>query len=365
MVKHESVPAAQAPASRLPRFSVVIPCYNYGQHLPLCLRSVLDQAGADVEVLIIDDASPDGSGEVARQLAEGEPRARVVVHRENRGHIATFNEGLEQIGGDFCLLLSADDALTPGALARAADLFTAHPEVGMVYGRRIRLIGASLPEPRLTGTSWTIWSGREWLTRVCRLATNVVASPEVILRTQVQKSIGPHREELPYSSDLEMWLRAAAVADVGRLNGVDQAYYREHPGSMSQGQVYSFPLGDLAARRDAFQLGLQGVPGGEALRDRALRSIAGEALDVATKLQQHLAPPETVREIAEFAVETWPGAADTLRYKAIGLRQSVPSSRGLAPLNFADRMAAGVWRKTQRYRRGWWLREVSSLPGTR
>jgi Glycosyl transferase family 2 len=315
-------------------------------------------------VLIIDDASPDGSGEVARHLAEGDPRVRVVVHGENRGHIATFNEGLEQIRGDFCLLLSADDALTPGALARAADLFTAHPEVGMVYGRRIRLLGASLPEAQTTGRGWTIWSGREWLTRVCRLGTNVVASPEVILRTHVQQKIGPHRADVPYSSDLEMWLRAAAVADVGRLNGVDQAYYREHAESLSQSQVYAVPLGDLAARRDAFKLGLEGVPGGETLRDRALRSIAGEALDVATKLQQHLAPPEAVQEVTDFAVQTWPGAANTLRYKAIGLRQGLPGSRSLAALNFADRMAAGVWRKTQRYRRGRWLREVASLPGT-
>jgi Glycosyl transferase family 2 len=364
MPMHASARPAEVSPPRLPTFSVVIPCYKYGHYLPLCLRSVLEQAGADVEVLIIDDASPDGSGEVARQLAEADPRVRTVVHRENRGHIATFNEGLAEIGGDFCLLLSADDVLTPGALARAADLFTAHPEVGMVYGRRIRLLGASLPEPRVTGRGWTIWSGRQWIERVCRLGTNVVASPEVILRTQIQKTIGLHRSDLPHSSDLEMWLRAAAVADVGRLNGVDQAYYREHPGSMSQSQVYVVPLRDLDARRAAFHMAFEGLHGGEALRARALRAIAGDALDLATKLQQ-LAPREAVQEITEFAVETWPGAAKTFRYKAIRLRQGLLGSHGLAALNSADRTACGVWRRAQRYRKERWLREVASIPGAR
>jgi glycosyl transferase family 2 len=365
MPMHAFARSSEVPASRLPTFSVIIPCYNYGHYLPVCLRSVLEQAGADVEALIIDDASPDGSGQIACQLAEADRRVRAVVHRENRGHIATFNEGLAEIGGDFCLLLSADDVLTPGALARAAELFTAHPEVGMVYGRRIRLLGASLPEPQLTGRGWTIWSGRQWLTRVCRLGTNVVASPEVVLRTQVQKKIGPHRSDLPYSSDLEMWLRAAVVADVGRLNGVDQAYYREHPGSMSQSQVYSVPLGDLKARRAAFQVALEGLDGGDALRARALRSIAGDALDLATKLQQQLAPRGAVQEITEFAVETWPDAAKTFRYKAIRLRQGLLDSHGLGALTFADRTACGVWRRAQRYRKERWLKEVASIPAAR
>jgi glycosyltransferase involved in cell wall biosynthesis len=80
-------------ASR-PTVSVVIPCYRYGRYLPDCVRSVLDQEGVDVRVLIIDDASPDDSGEVAMGLAAEDERVQVRVHRENRGHLATYNEGL-------------------------------------------------------------------------------------------------------------------------------------------------------------------------------------------------------------------------------------------------------------------------------
>src|ERR1035437_10076075 len=74
--------------------SVVIPCYNYGHFLLDAVNSALDQADVDVRVLIIDDASPDGSAQVARQIAGSDPRVEVVVHQVNRGNLATYNEGL-------------------------------------------------------------------------------------------------------------------------------------------------------------------------------------------------------------------------------------------------------------------------------
>jgi len=75
--------------------SVVIPCYRYGHFLEQAVRSVLDdQPGVDVRVLIIDDASPDDSAEVAQKIAARDPRVEVRVHAANKGNIATFNEGL-------------------------------------------------------------------------------------------------------------------------------------------------------------------------------------------------------------------------------------------------------------------------------
>ena len=103
--------------------SVVVPCYNYGLFLEDAITSVLDdQEGVDVRVLIIDDASSDDSAEAARKIAARDPRVEVTVHATNKGHIATYNEGLlEWADGDYCVLLSADDRLTPGALRRARD----------------------------------------------------------------------------------------------------------------------------------------------------------------------------------------------------------------------------------------------------
>jgi len=83
--------------------SVVIPCYKYGHFLEDAVGSVLDdQEGVDVRVLIIDDASPDDSAEVARKIAARDPRVEVIVHTTNKGHIATYNEGLlDWADGDY------------------------------------------------------------------------------------------------------------------------------------------------------------------------------------------------------------------------------------------------------------------------
>src|SRR5947209_4282299 len=110
-----------------PSVTVVIPCYNYGRYLRGAVKSVLDQPGVDVEAIVIDDASTDGSADVVREVAAADPRVRAILHRSNFGHIATYNEGLEQASGDYVVLLSADDALTPGSLSRATALLETHP----------------------------------------------------------------------------------------------------------------------------------------------------------------------------------------------------------------------------------------------
>src|SRR5436190_991816 len=99
---------------------VFVPCYNYARFLRECVGSVLAQEGVDVRVLILDDSSTDDSEQVGRALAAEDPRIEYRRHEKNRGHIATYNEGVEWIAGDYAMLLSADDMLAPGALARAA-----------------------------------------------------------------------------------------------------------------------------------------------------------------------------------------------------------------------------------------------------
>src|SRR5258708_1405853 len=103
---------------------VVIQCYRYGHFLEEAVSSVLDdQEGVDVRVLIIDDASPDDSADVAGKIAARDHRVEVAVHAVNKGNIATFNEGLlESADGGYFGLSSAGDRLTRAARRRAAEL---------------------------------------------------------------------------------------------------------------------------------------------------------------------------------------------------------------------------------------------------
>lgn len=245
--------AAVAPTRTLPTISVVIPCYNYGRHLAGCVASVLSQPGVRPSILIIDDCSTDDSWGCAEDLARAHPEVSARRHEVNQGHIRTYNEGLAEASGTYVLLLSADDLLTPGALARAVAVMEEHPDVGLVYGQTLEFSDADdLPAARGRHAGTRVWRGDEWLARRCRDTYNVVPTPTAVLRTSVQHAIGGYDPELPHAGDFEMWLRAAAVSDVAYVRGVPQAYYRVHPASMSQG-VYRERLADVRERRAVFE----------------------------------------------------------------------------------------------------------------
>jgi glycosyltransferase involved in cell wall biosynthesis len=236
------------------RVRVVIPNYNYGRFLSVCVESVLNQTGVDLEVLVVDDASSDGSQQIAAGLAARDRRVNVAFHAVNQGHIRTYNKGLEwAVGAAYAVVLDADDALTPGSLRRAWELLEARPEVGFVYGRP-RIFRGNCPAPSVkTGPAhWRIRSGREWFEMRCQRGENCIYSPEVMLRTSVVRTVGGFREDLPHTADLELWLRLALHADVGFLEGPHQAYYRDHTAGMHN-RVFHGAIADLTHVLKAFE----------------------------------------------------------------------------------------------------------------
>lgn len=304
-------PPNDAP-TRTPRVSVVVPCYNYGHYLPACLGSVLNQPGVEVEAIVVDDASPDGSGEVAERLFAADPRVRLIRHAQNKGHIATYNEGLDAAQGDYLVLLSADDLLAPGSLARSAALLEAYPEVGFVYGKSVQFSGDAPTGDVGTLRSWTIWPGKEWLQMRWRTGRNAIWSPEAMMRASIQRQVGGYRADLPHSADMEMWMRAAAVSDVGHVNGPDQGYYRVHTANMHivdfDGAAARGALVDLQQRRLTFE-GLVALAPSAADIEAANRALAVEALTCASRSVSWRQPDTAVvRELADFAADVYADA---------------------------------------------------------
>ena len=91
-----------------PLVSVIIPVYNVRTYLPQCLDSVINQSYRNLEILIIDDGSTDGSGRICDQYARKDERIR-VFHTKNRGLASARNLGLEQIHGEYISFLDSDD----------------------------------------------------------------------------------------------------------------------------------------------------------------------------------------------------------------------------------------------------------------
>jgi glycosyltransferase involved in cell wall biosynthesis len=314
-----------------PSVSVVVPCYGYGSVLEGCVRSVLAQEDVDVQVLVIDDCSPDATPGVARALAAVD--ARVEYHRQerNRGLISTVNHGLELSRGDYVAVVSADDLLTPGSLARAAAVMERLPRVGLVYGRA-PYWHEDVPMPATTGR-WrgtTVWRGRDWIATRCRSAHNCISSPEVVVRAKAYRAAGPYDPRCTHASDLNMWLRIAAVADVAYVRGVPQAIYRVHGDSMLRSTHSA--LGDLRERRMAFDAFFSGagarLPDAPSLRAAAAQALARQALWQASRaIDRGEVADIPVDDLVAFALDVDPGARRLREWHGHRVRRRLGAGR--------------------------------------
>ncbi|KAF3465725.1 bifunctional glycosyltransferase family 2 protein/CDP-glycerol:glycerophosphate glycerophosphotransferase [Streptomyces sp. Tu 3180] len=118
----------------MPRFSVIVPAYQVQAYLPECLESVLSQSYADLELIAVDDCSPDACGAVIDEFAARDPRVRAVHLPENTGLGPARNAGMERATGDYLVFLDGDDTLAPDALLAIAGRLeeTGDPDV-LVY----------------------------------------------------------------------------------------------------------------------------------------------------------------------------------------------------------------------------------------
>lgn len=279
-----------------------MPCYNYGRYLPACVASIVEQPGVSTRVTIVDDASTDDSVEVAERLVEAHPQVKLLRNETNLGAIRTFNRGLRQVDSDYLLLLSADDLLAPGALERASALMEANPTVGLVYGRTQKFTDEPVrrrPSPVVT---WTTWRGEDWISMQLRRAWCNIASPEAVVRTSVQHAAGDYDIGLPHTLDVEMWLRIAALADVGHINGVDQAHYRRQAVSMST----KFSIFDDIAERwrayDQFLSSWALTESANRLRPVVQKRLADEALfDLLDAIEHGSIDEATIESVLELA----------------------------------------------------------------
>jgi len=270
------------------RIDVVIPCYNYGRYLAVCVQSVLEQSAGDLRVLIIDDASSDNSVAVARMLARADGRVSVIAHGKNKGNIRTYNEGIEWAEGDYFLLLSADDLLVPGAFDRAIRVMDANPDIVMTYGDCVAWYD-HLPLPPIDTARPFTWSRTNLVREMCTVVSNFVPTPTAITRTSSQKAIGGYDPTLPHAGDLEMWLRFAAHGGVAHIHSV-QAIYRKHASAMSN-PYFGNILSDYRQRKSAFDAFFDKcgdrIAGLTSLRQTTHRALADEAFKSGVGYMRH------------------------------------------------------------------------------
>ncbi len=305
---------------------VIVPCYRYGHYLRDCVESVLSQTGVDVRVLIIDDASPDNTAEVSADLVKEDSRVIFLRHSINKGHIATYNEGIEWTSANYLLLLSADDYLLPGALNRATSLMDDHPEVGFTFGKAIILYEQSNEKPIvpcIDKIKLRVISGLDFIE--LSGSGNFVPTPTAIVRTKLQKKLGGYRPELPHTGDMEMWLRLAAHGSVGIIETY-QAVHRRHANNMSLLYRVDTKLPDLQQRKAAIDCFLETcsyvLDSASKLRDKLYCSLAYDALGYARDAFDR-GEMQAVDALTGFALDVFPEVRKSLSWKVIACQRSI------------------------------------------
>ncbi len=125
--------------------SVVVPAYGVEDYLDPCLDSILASTHRHLDVIVVDDGSPDASGDIAEERSRADDRIR-VVHIENRGLGGARNEGLRHIRGEFVAFADSDDIVPPTAYATMLAALL-RSESDFVTGSIVRLEAEALVEP--------------------------------------------------------------------------------------------------------------------------------------------------------------------------------------------------------------------------
>jgi glycosyltransferase involved in cell wall biosynthesis len=236
-----------------PRISIVTPSYKQAAFIEETIRSVLLQGYPNLQFMVIDGGSADGTVAILEKYA---PWIDYWASERDRGQSEAINKGLLRSDGVWFNWLNSDDYLYPGALAAlaAAGAATSKPIVSGVT----RNVGSSKVRGEYSARVGTSWPG---------LLFNLgVNQPGSLLRLSEVHASGPAREDLALSMDLELWLRLALrhgpdpVQQVGKV----VAAYRYHAGSKtcSGSDVFALEECELLTGLAAGLGGLpRGIPG--------------------------------------------------------------------------------------------------------
>lgn len=198
-----------------PLVSVVMPVFNGAAFVRQAVESVLAQTMRDFELVIIDDASPDGSLEILSAL--GDPRMRVLQNSVNLGFGGNWNRCLAEARGEFVKLLPQDDTLAPGCL---------ESQVRVLRGDTEARLAMTFSARNILGPAGSVLMRRGWghvecrlrrsniLRRMCRTGTNPIGEPAAVLfRRSAALKAGLFNDRQPFVIDIEYWLRLLEHGD--------------------------------------------------------------------------------------------------------------------------------------------------------
>ncbi|MEA3349095.1 MAG: glycosyltransferase family 2 protein [Chloroflexota bacterium] len=207
--------------------TIVTPSYNQADYLEQTIRSVLGQNYPNLEYIIVDGGSSDGSVDIIRKYAD---QLAWWVSEPDSGQAEAINKGLQRASGDIVAWLNSDDLYAPGAIPQAVAEMEKRPHAGMLYGNAVSFDQSGHPLNDLVFDDW----GLKGL-----VAFNIICQPAVFMRREILEQAGYLHESYHFLLDHHLWLRIAQLAEIGHIPSV-WAFARHHADAKNVAQAAAF-----------------------------------------------------------------------------------------------------------------------------
>ncbi|UTZ40106.1 glycosyltransferase family 2 protein [Vibrio campbellii] len=210
-----------------PEVSVILPVYNAEAYLAQAIDSILSQTFSNLELVVVNDGSTDGSQAIIEQFANQDARVK-AYSRENQGLVATLNELLAHTKAPFIARMDADDIAMPNRIERQLSYLKSHTDVALV-GTGYRYLDS---KGNLLHTRRTIT--HPGLIAASFLLGNPIAHPTVMFNRQVCGKALYYDDTYKHAEDFELWIRLCFEQElkVSNLNEI-LLHYRVHEQSTS------------------------------------------------------------------------------------------------------------------------------------
>lgn len=220
--------SSQRPDSKAPTVSVLMSVYSAERYVEQAIRSVLDQTFRDLEMIVIDDGSTDGSIAIVERLAREDARIHFSA-RPNKGIPATANEMIALARGRYISLMDHDDVMLPECIGTEVAYLDAHPEVVVVGIMDDYIDGEGRTMRRRTSLKHRLTPFTHMRRDLVAFPPHIpfVSNPGSMMRADAVRKVGGYREVFRYASDNDLWFRMSEVGEIHRLHGV-HLRYRKH-----------------------------------------------------------------------------------------------------------------------------------------
>jgi glycosyltransferase involved in cell wall biosynthesis len=186
-----------------PFVSIVTPSYNQAKYLERTILSVLNQDYENIEYIVMDGGSDDGSLEILKKY---ENRLTYWESKKDKGQTDAINKGFAKAKGQILAWLNSDDTYQPGAISEMVEFMVNHPEVGLVYGD-CNFINAD---------EEVIGKFNAAQTDYARLTRGYVHIPQqaAFWRANLWQQVGPLDDSIYFAMDYDLWLRLAEISKI-------------------------------------------------------------------------------------------------------------------------------------------------------